>query len=54
MVDDSTPAREEVRAWIHKHLASAPERDEAWYRSVLNIYETGKKPEPLADQQECA
>lgn len=28
---------EEARAWLLKHLASAPERDEAWYARVLTI-----------------
>lgn len=28
---------EEAREWLLKHLASAPERDEAWYARVLNI-----------------
>lgn len=29
---------EAAAAWLRKHLASAPERDEAWYRRVLQIY----------------
>lgn len=29
---------EEIRAWVKKHIANAPERDEQWQRSVLAIY----------------
>lgn len=29
---------EAAAAWLRKHLAAAPERDEAWYRRVLQIY----------------
>lgn len=35
---------EEAGEWLRKHLASAPERDEAWYRRVLNIYGAPAEP----------
>lgn len=37
------PSQEEIRAWIKKHMASAPERDEQWYREVLDIYRLGRR-----------
>lgn len=47
MVDDRHLSREAIRAWIHKHLADAPERDDAWHRSVFRIYEAAS-PEAAA------
>lgn len=47
---DSQLSPEQIEAWIHKHLASAPDRDESWYRSVLNIYQAGSAPEPVEDR----
>ena len=38
---------EEIEAWIQKHLASAPERDEAWAERVLATY-LGDDAEPVA------
>lgn len=38
MQDGSAIPAEEAGEWLRKHLAKAPERDEAWYRRVLNIY----------------
>jgi hypothetical protein len=38
MQDGSAIPAEEAGAWLRKHLANAPERDEAWYRRVLNLY----------------
>jgi len=37
-MQDGVIAADEAGEWLRKHLASAPERDEAWYRRVLNIY----------------
>lgn len=37
------PTPEQARAWLLKHLAKAPERDEQWYREVLDIYRAGKR-----------
>jgi hypothetical protein len=40
------PSPDEARDWLNKHLARAPERDEQWYRDVLNIYRAGHRPLP--------
>lgn len=40
---ESVPDREEIRAWIKKHIANAPERDEQWYRETFNIYRLGRR-----------
>lgn len=42
MADDTKLTREQIEEWIHKHLGDFPERDDAWHRSVLNLYETGQ------------
>jgi hypothetical protein len=39
--DDRKLTHDEVRAWVLKHLASFPDRDEEWRRSVLNIRTAG-------------
>ncbi|MBA2951407.1 hypothetical protein [Streptomyces himalayensis] len=46
---------EEAGAWLRKHLASAPERDELWYRRVLNIYGApADSTEPLVPEAPAA
>lgn len=37
------PSQEEIRAWIDKHLARAPERDDQWCRDVQAIYHLGRE-----------
>jgi hypothetical protein len=49
MADAMTP--EEIQAWIKKHLANAPERDEQWYRETFNIYRLSRR-EALAARNE--
>lgn len=49
MADAMSP--EEIRAWIKKHLANAPERDERWYRETFNIYRLSRR-EALAARRE--
>jgi len=41
---------EDAREWLLKHLASAPERDDDWYRRVLNICvaPTGEQTPPAS------
>lgn len=46
MVDDRALTREQIREWIHKHLADLPERDDAWRAEVLNIYRAGRRVAP--------
>jgi hypothetical protein len=41
MVSDRNLTREQIEEWIHKHLATFPDRDEAWQREVLNIRASG-------------
>lgn len=38
MQDGEAISAEAAGEWLRKHLATAPERDEAWYRRVLQIY----------------
>lgn len=44
------PTPDEAREWLKKHLARAPERDEQWYREVLDIYRAGRRD--VAEQAE--
>jgi hypothetical protein len=37
-MQDGESRAEEAGEWLRRHLAAAPERDEAWYRRVLQIY----------------
>jgi len=41
MADAMSP--EEIRAWIKKHIARFPERDEQWYRETFNIYRLSRR-----------
>lgn len=47
------PTSEASLAWLKKHLALAPERDEQWYREVLAIYRAGRRENAaaVAEQQ---
>jgi hypothetical protein len=45
------PSAEELRDWLAKYLATAPERDEQWYRETFNIYRLGRR-EALAARNE--
>ena len=38
MVDDRALTREQIRDWIHKHLATAPKRSELWGEQILATY----------------
>lgn len=49
MADAMTP--EEIRAWIKKHMANAPERDEQWIRETFSIYRLSRH-EALAAHSE--
>lgn len=42
---------EEIRAWIKKHIANFPERDEQWYRETFSIYRLSRR-EALASRNE--
>lgn len=46
------PTSEEALAWLKEQVANAPERDEQWYREVLDIYRAGRREvaEAVAEQ----
>lgn len=35
---EGPPSPDEARDWLKKHLASRPDRDQAWYDRVMSIY----------------
>lgn len=35
-------SEEQVAEWVAKHLANAPERDDAWYEQVEAIWMAGR------------
>lgn len=37
-------SKEEIDAWVSRHLASAPERDESWSEGVMAAYLGESKP----------
>lgn len=46
-MDDETLTPEQVREWVSRHLANAPERSESWGEAILATYLGNTPARPL-------